>query len=228
MKVPPLAVAGDSGGDRDLRALDPGRWTRGRVQHRPDPSASNLARGPAGRRLQKAGVPQVDLFSPDDGHYEYSAGATNKDLSVRALWHLMAGRGAHEKTLAELKQHYGFASIPTNDRTGQQRVAAPQRAHAQPRPQPPERSGGSQSEAHPQAHPRSRPYASSSSTSRLASYGPRVAPSCASPLPHGPARESATLSGASAEPDRPGTSLESGLGSRRVPERPARLQLSTS
>ncbi len=60
---------------------------------------------------------QLDLFSPDDGTFEYSAIATNKTLSVRALWHFMAGRGAHEKTLAELKQHYGFAAIPTNDRT---------------------------------------------------------------------------------------------------------------
>ena len=60
---------------------------------------------------------QLDLFSPDDGTFEYSAIATNKTLSVRALWHFMAGRGAHEKTLAELKQHYGFAAIQTNDRT---------------------------------------------------------------------------------------------------------------
>ena len=27
----------------------------------------------------------------------------------------MAGRGAHEKTYAELKQHFAFAAIPTND-----------------------------------------------------------------------------------------------------------------
>ena len=59
---------------------------------------------------------QLDLFDPDDGTFEYSAIATNKTLGVRALWHFMAGRGAHEKTLAELKQHCGFAAIPTNDR----------------------------------------------------------------------------------------------------------------
>jgi hypothetical protein len=58
---------------------------------------------------------QLDLYSPDDGHYEYSAVATNKSLQVAPLWHFMAGRGAHEKTLAELKQHFGFAAIPTND-----------------------------------------------------------------------------------------------------------------
>jgi hypothetical protein len=61
---------------------------------------------------------QLDLFSPDNGHYEYSAVATNKTLSLTALWHFMAGRGAQEKTYAELKQHFGFDAIPTNDRLG--------------------------------------------------------------------------------------------------------------
>lgn len=59
---------------------------------------------------------QLDLFSADDGHFEYSAVATNKTLGVSALWHFMAGRGAHEKTLAELKSQVGFEAIPTNDR----------------------------------------------------------------------------------------------------------------
>jgi hypothetical protein len=58
---------------------------------------------------------QLDLFSPDDGHFEYSAIATNKTLAVRRLWHFMSGRGGHEKTLGELKQHFGFATIPTQD-----------------------------------------------------------------------------------------------------------------
>ncbi len=58
---------------------------------------------------------QLDLFSPDDGHYEYSAVATNKALGVAALWHFMAGRGGHEKTYAELKQHFAFEAIPSND-----------------------------------------------------------------------------------------------------------------
>jgi hypothetical protein len=58
---------------------------------------------------------QLDLFSPDDGHYEYSAIATNKRVRVRALWDFMAGRGAHEKTLGELKQHLAFDAIPTQD-----------------------------------------------------------------------------------------------------------------
>ena len=58
---------------------------------------------------------QLDLFSPDDGHFEYSAVATNKSLGVRALWRFMSGRGGHEKTLAELKQQLAFDAIPTND-----------------------------------------------------------------------------------------------------------------
>lgn len=58
---------------------------------------------------------QLDLFSPDDGHFEYSAVATNKTLQIAPLWHFMAGRGGHEKTYAELKQHFAFAAIPSND-----------------------------------------------------------------------------------------------------------------
>ncbi len=58
---------------------------------------------------------QLDLFSPDDGHYEYSMVATNKTIGVQALWAFMAGRGGHEKTLGELKQHLAFGTVPTQD-----------------------------------------------------------------------------------------------------------------
>lgn len=57
---------------------------------------------------------QLDLFSPDDGTFEYSAITTNLDLTQRELWFFMAGRGAQEKTLAELKSGFAFATIPTN------------------------------------------------------------------------------------------------------------------
>jgi hypothetical protein len=57
---------------------------------------------------------QLDLFLPDDGHYEYSAVTTNKPIGAIALWHFMAGRGAQEKTLAELKDGFAFNSVPTN------------------------------------------------------------------------------------------------------------------
>ena len=59
---------------------------------------------------------QLDLFSPDDGHFEYSAVATSLDWNVAKLWQFMAGRGGHEKTLAELKTQFGFEAIPTNQR----------------------------------------------------------------------------------------------------------------
>jgi len=58
---------------------------------------------------------QLDLFHPDDGHFEYSAVATNKRVRLRTLWDFMAGRGGHEKTLGELKQHLAFDTIPTQD-----------------------------------------------------------------------------------------------------------------
>jgi hypothetical protein len=58
---------------------------------------------------------QLDLFDPSDGHYEYSAVATNKRVRLGALWNFMAGRGGHEKTLGELKQHLAFDTIPTQD-----------------------------------------------------------------------------------------------------------------
>jgi len=58
---------------------------------------------------------QLDLFQPDDGFYEYSMVVTNKAESDRAVWHFMAGRGGHEKTLGELKQCVAFGTVPTND-----------------------------------------------------------------------------------------------------------------
>jgi hypothetical protein len=70
-------------------------------------------------RKQISGKPakdfQLDLFQPDDGYYEYSMVVTNKRDSEATLWAFMAGRGGHEKTLAELKQHLAFGSIVTDD-----------------------------------------------------------------------------------------------------------------
>ena len=58
---------------------------------------------------------QLDLFSPDDGHYEYSAITTNKDVGGAALWHFAAGRGAQEKTIAELKGEFALDAVPSRD-----------------------------------------------------------------------------------------------------------------
>ena len=56
---------------------------------------------------------QLDLFDPDDGHYEYSAVVTNKPIDGRALWAFMCGRGVHEKVYGELKSGFAFGSIPS-------------------------------------------------------------------------------------------------------------------
>ena len=57
---------------------------------------------------------QLDLFDPDNGHFEYSAVTTNTDLAPAALWDFMAGRGAQEKTFAELKGEFALDVVPTN------------------------------------------------------------------------------------------------------------------
>lgn len=58
---------------------------------------------------------QLDLFQPDDGYYEYSMVVTNKTESESTIWAFMAGRGGHEKTLAELKHNVAFGSVVTDD-----------------------------------------------------------------------------------------------------------------
>src|SRR5213080_3686617 len=56
---------------------------------------------------------QLDLFTPDDGHFEYYAVATNMALSLSALYAFIGGRGAQEKTIAELKGEFALAVVPT-------------------------------------------------------------------------------------------------------------------
>lgn len=56
---------------------------------------------------------QLDLFDPSNGHFEYSAIATNKTLNGKNLWLFMNGRGSHEKAYGELKNGYAFDSVPT-------------------------------------------------------------------------------------------------------------------
>jgi Transposase DDE domain group 1 len=57
---------------------------------------------------------QLDLFTPDDGHFEYYAVATNMTLPLPALFAFVCGRGAQEKTIAELKGEFALAVVPTN------------------------------------------------------------------------------------------------------------------
>jgi Transposase DDE domain group 1 len=56
---------------------------------------------------------QLDLFDPNDGYYEYSAITSNLNYTLTNLWHFMAGRGAHEKTIAQLKSGLAFHTVPT-------------------------------------------------------------------------------------------------------------------
>jgi hypothetical protein len=56
---------------------------------------------------------QLDLFDPNDGHYEYSAITTNKSLGPSALWAFMCGRGIHEKIYGELKSGFAFDCMPS-------------------------------------------------------------------------------------------------------------------
>ncbi len=57
---------------------------------------------------------QLDLFSPDDGYFEYAAVTTNLTLTPQPLWYFAAGRGAQEKTFAELKGEFALDVVPTN------------------------------------------------------------------------------------------------------------------
>jgi hypothetical protein len=57
---------------------------------------------------------QLDLFTPDDGHFEYYAVATNMSLGLPALFAFVCGRGAQEKTFAELKGEFALDVVPTN------------------------------------------------------------------------------------------------------------------
>jgi len=56
---------------------------------------------------------QLDLFDPNDGHYEYSAVTSNLDLTLAHLWRFACGRGNHEKTIAQLKTGLAFHTVPT-------------------------------------------------------------------------------------------------------------------
>src|SRR5919109_3003627 len=56
---------------------------------------------------------RLDLFTPDDGHFEYYAVATNLPLSLPALYAFIGGRGAQEKTIAELKGEFALDVVPT-------------------------------------------------------------------------------------------------------------------
>ncbi len=55
---------------------------------------------------------QLDLFDPNDGHYEYSAVTSDLGFSLAHLWAFACGRGNHEKTIAKLKCGWRFTRCP--------------------------------------------------------------------------------------------------------------------
>jgi hypothetical protein len=61
---------------------------------------------------------QLDLFSPDDGTYEYYVICSNKELKAGNLLDFYNGRCAMEHGISELKGEFAFASIPTRSYQG--------------------------------------------------------------------------------------------------------------
>ena len=61
---------------------------------------------------------QFDLFTPDDGVYEYSVICSNTGLGAANLFDFYNGRAALEHNIAELKGEFAFDSIPTHDYQG--------------------------------------------------------------------------------------------------------------
>ena len=61
---------------------------------------------------------QLDLFTPDDGTYEYSVLCSNKTLMAANLLDFYNGRCSMEHHIAEIKGEFAFDSIPTKHYQG--------------------------------------------------------------------------------------------------------------
>jgi hypothetical protein len=61
---------------------------------------------------------QFDLFTPDDGTYEYSVIYSNMRLTAPNLFTFYNGRCAMEHQIAELKGEFAFSTVPTRDYQG--------------------------------------------------------------------------------------------------------------
>jgi hypothetical protein len=61
---------------------------------------------------------QLDLFSPDDGIYEYFVLQTNKKLRPENIVEFYNGRCAMEHQIAEIKGEFAFDVVPTRDYRG--------------------------------------------------------------------------------------------------------------
>jgi len=56
---------------------------------------------------------QLDLFSPDDGVYEYSVLCSNKNIRPENILEFYNGRCSMEHQIAEIKGEFGFDVVPT-------------------------------------------------------------------------------------------------------------------
>jgi hypothetical protein len=65
-------------------------------------------------KSEKVKEVQLDLFSPDNTDYRYSAICTNMKLKAKNLFRFMTGRSAQENAIGELKTNFGFDSIPSD------------------------------------------------------------------------------------------------------------------
>jgi len=82
-------------------------------------SSSAVAAAPTGDDLPQARPAREPQELPtrplhlDDGHFDTYAVATNLPLSLPALYASIGGRGAQEKTIAELKGEFALDVVPT-------------------------------------------------------------------------------------------------------------------
>jgi hypothetical protein len=61
---------------------------------------------------------QLDLFTPDDGVYEYYVLLSNKDLKAENVLEFFNGRCSMEHQIAEIKGEFGFDVVPTRHYQG--------------------------------------------------------------------------------------------------------------
>ncbi len=68
-------------------------------------------------KIPKSGH-QLDLFTPDDGVYEYSVITSNKDICADKVLDFFNGRCAMEHQISELKGEFAFDVVPTRSYQG--------------------------------------------------------------------------------------------------------------
>ena len=109
--APRKALAAPAGaGSRSHRR----HWPRDRNGH-PAVAGPPTPRGALPEARPPRDAPELPAGSvhPDDGHYEYRPWPPTCPWVSRTLWGFACGRGAQEKTFAELKGEFALAVVPT-------------------------------------------------------------------------------------------------------------------